>query len=67
MPRKKTKREGENPVLTWRVSRQCLAELDALAKLFGENRSQVLARLICEAASRHGITVESAAAARSPA
>ncbi len=66
MPRKKTKRQEQNPVLTWRVSRQCLAELDALAKLFGENRSQVLARLICEAATRCGITVESADEVHSP-
>lgn len=56
---RKKKTQEPSPVISWRVSPVALRQLDTLAELFGENRSQVLTRLVSEAVTRLKLTVES--------
>lgn len=62
---RKKKNLAPSPVISWRVSPVALRQLDALAALFGENRSQVLTRLVSDAVARLGVKVASDAADRS--
>lgn len=56
---RKKKNPEPSPVISWRVSPVALRQLDTLAELYGENRSQVLTRLVSEAVTRLKLTVGS--------